>query len=142
MNSTVGFSQSVLLGTRVMVVLNFLVILKTCGCPGGAHRMDSTAFVVGRLVDRKFGPGPSIAVNPFVPQGLASVVLPLARFSGFPAAPRDSVLFRSFTTLPMGAIASKPPLPYTIALIHPRAVSLCPAFVCQLAEVPTSHMVD
>ena len=55
-------------------------------CSGDARRMDSTAFVVGR-VDRKFGPGPSICLH-FVPQGLASVVLPLVRFSRFPQRPQ------------------------------------------------------
>lgn len=116
-------------------------------CSGDARRMDSTAFVVGR-VDRKFGPGPSICLH-FVPQGLASVVLPLVRFSRFPQRPqRLKIAFfsRPFTILPVGAITLNHHYPIrshqSILARFESGFSLCPALVRQFAEARAPHMMN
>lgn len=93
MNYTVGFSQCMFSRSCFIVILNFVVFLKTCGYSGDARRMDSTAFVVGG-VDRKFGPGPTRSVNPFcTPRiGVGSPTIgAVFSFPAAPSAPQDSV---------------------------------------------------
>ena len=134
------FSQYMLFRSCVTVILNFLVLLKTFGCSGGARRMDSTAFVVGR-VDTKFGPGSSIAVNTFcIPRiGVSSPTIGAVLL--FPAAPYLQRLeIALFST-------NSPPRPWERLHrnlrypMHP-GVSLCPALVCRFAEVRTPHTMN